>query len=470
MSSSSVSKDIIFDICYKLFNDLKKTNIQVKKVELIKEAMLKDEEFCEFFIQINDDQQKTHISKTTVETLKNKNISDYQKYAPKVSSDSTSFTIKYLYEMVCDESEDRWSGNTAKYYIKKYILDHNLNNDESDILYNVISRIFHIGITITTLSKSLPEFFTKFNVAKTQKFDQSKFDKLNIKHPNMKWFISEKLDGDRLTVTHMSDNDDKISILIRTRSGRNISILKALEDEIKTFTETIGYVLDGELSSGKYGYDRKENFKYITGLLSGKDQITENFYFNVFDLLPIEVFNTPSSKLNTPFSERVSLLKQISKNKEFKFIKFVDQTVFTKDKMDLMQSEIAAKDGEGVILRADFEYENKRTNYFMKIKFEEDGEFLVTNVNIIDDYYQKATNSTITALKSVTIKLNHGGKEYNVDVGSGFNDTQKIEFAKNPNLILNKIITVKYMDISKTSDGVYSLRMPIFKGFKKDMV
>ena len=50
-----------------------------------------------------------------------------------------------------------------------------------------------------------------------------------------------------------------------------------------------------------------------------------------------------------------------------------------------------------------------------------------------------------------------------VNVGSGLDDKQRIEWYNNPNLIIGKQIQVKYKEESRNADGTVSLQFPILK-------
>ena len=47
-----------------------------------------------------------------------------------------------------------------------------------------------------------------------------------------------------------------------------------------------------------------------------------------------------------------------------------------------------------------------------------------------------------------------------VKVGSGFSDEERKLFWNSPDIILNKVVEVKYFEESQNADGSYSLRFP----------
>ena len=69
--------------------------------------------------------------------------------------------------------------------------------------------------------------------------------------------------------------------------------------------------------------------------------------------------------------------------------------------------------------------------------------------------------------KEVTVRMmaqayiNHKG--YEVKVGSGWNQEQRLKYEANPELIIGKTITVQYFEESKNQQGELSLRFPTVK-------
>ena len=55
-----------------------------------------------------------------------------------------------------------------------------------------------------------------------------------------------------------------------------------------------------------------------------------------------------------------------------------------------------------------------------------------------------------------------------VRVGSGFSDEQRIEFWKNPDLIVGRVIEVKYKEVTKNKNGTESLQFPVFMQIREE--
>jgi len=57
------------------------------------------------------------------------------------------------------------------------------------------------------------------------------------------------------------------------------------------------------------------------------------------------------------------------------------------------------------------------------------------------------------------VKINHNGND--VYVGSGLSDQQRLDWYKDPSLIIGKQIQVKYKEETKNQDGTISLQFPV---------
>ena len=66
---------------------------------------------------------------------------------------------------------------------------------------------------------------------------------------------------------------------------------------------------------------------------------------------------------------------------------------------------------------------------------------------------------------ALVCKFIYKGEECDVEVGTGMNDSDRKLIFDNPSLVVGKVITIKYFEVSKDSKtGKYSLRFPSFLG------
>ena len=89
-----------------------------------------------------------------------------------------------------------------------------------------------------------------------------------------------------------------------------------------------------------------------------------------------------------------------------------------------------------------------------------------------DDFMKVITNhmhedimmhqKTIETMTNIIVDY----KGFNVSVGSGFSLSERNEYYNDPELIKNKIVTIKYFEETKNDQGGLSLRFPTFKGIR----
>ena len=110
-------------------------------------------------------------------------------------------------------------------------------------------------------------------------------------------------------------------------------------------------------------------------------------------------------------------------------------------------------------------YECKRSTSWLKSK-------PVIEVSLKVKAVEEGTGRNIGRLGAVNVEGIDGGKAFKLSVGSGFSDSQRLEFWKKKDELLNQIIEIKADAITKSQDSKYwSLRFPRFKnfrGFKKN--
>ena len=69
-------------------------------------------------------------------------------------------------------------------------------------------------------------------------------------------------------------------------------------------------------------------------------------------------------------------------------------------------------------------------------------------------------------LGALVCKGTDGDKTIQVNVGSGFSDTQRDEFWEHRDKIKNQLIEVRADAVTQNQDGTWSLRFPRFKVFR----
>ena len=76
----------------------------------------------------------------------------------------------------------------------------------------------------------------------------------------------------------------------------------------------------------------------------------------------------------------------------------------------------------------------------------------------------EGTGKNVDKLGSITIQFEYQGQLYECNCGSGFSDEERDLYWKNPKLLINKIVTVGYFEVSKNQqDESYGLRFPTWE-------
>jgi DNA ligase-1 len=352
-----------------------------------------------------------------------------------------------IFSLLNDLKNRRITGDAALLACNSFIYEQ--PDHIQEMLYNLLDRDLKIKIGASLINEVFPNLIPEFKVALAKNYTEYR-NKINFSAE--RWFFSRKFDGLRLIT--IVDNGN---ISFFSRVGNEFKTLEVLRQHLqKVLPQNISRVLDGEL--GAIDANGDEQFQTILGDAKRKDFIIEHPMYHIFDMLTINEFY--SQKSDRTLVERHYDLLNLLENSSY--IEIVNQTE-VKSNEDLEEQQIfAIQNGwEGLIIRKDVPYEGKRTKNMLKVKEFKDAEYKVINAEfgkfpaIVNN-----ENILVDALLSVTIVH----KENQVNVGSGFTIDQRKYYYENPEQILNKIIKVKYFEETTDSDGIHSLRFPIFLG------
>ena len=357
-----------------------------------------------------------------------------------------------LFNMLKMLSDRVVTGNAAISLVKEYI---KLNSEYEELIRNIIdknlkTRIGHelIKRSFDTVKEKEHSIPCSLGYPIEKHLEYLKKSLIN----GEKWFISRKYDGIRAFLVY--GNEDKtVKILTRQMkpiTGLNPTVIDALNKSLKELDESV--ILDGELV---YILNDKEDFsKTISTIKSIEAKSIGGLQFRAFDIV----------NETTEFSKRQAKLHNLFKKcfHDSEMIKLVKQTLLTDFNYEELIKESKILGFEGFIIRRDCELKNGRSRDLLKIKPFQDGEFKVIDceigpMRILDDYQVERTE---TVLLSIKIDFKGNG----VNVGSGFSNLQRLEFAKDPELIMKKIVTIRYQSESKVEGRIEnSLRFPVFK-------
>lgn len=348
--------------------------------------------------------------------------------------------------------------------LKQYINYLALTDEELEFFYCMICQKINFGVSMKTFEKYdfLPNESDK-RPMKAKKLEE----KTNIVlEENEKIYITEKIDGFRCYYHKMHNT-------FYSKEGNRIegfnyykNILYDLIDEFvtKNYSDKSQKVLQIEKVDGELIH-KSNNFKLTSSIIKthGEKDCNSGIIYKIFDIGFYDVthFITFVNDDKKQYHERRKILDAFSiflKEKNIECIQVVPvEEIY--DKYDYNQiilkcEQIASKGKEGIMLNLGnscYE-EDKRSKGIWKVKLFQDDEFKCIGVNP-GEINSKFENT----LGSITIDVN--GKEVLVPA---FSDEDRALYWANPELIIGKMVTVKYFHY--TEDG--SLRHPSFKAIR----
>lgn len=373
-----------------------------------------------------------------------KTLDDIEKYLS-----SGMLDIFQLLDMLASNNINDSLRNTTKSFLKYY---QETDIEMFEIYKMIILKDLKINIGVKSINKVWKKLIPEFNVMLADKYfeKQSKVD-------GKEFIITQKLDGYRLVAINNNGN-----IECYTRQGQLVEGLVDIEKELYEILPN-NMVLDGELLAiNEDNLDSKD--LYRTTIKRGRKKgIKTGLEYHVFDILPLEDFKNGICK--NKCESRKNILHTMILGSYSKFIKEVpilykgtDTTMIIK-----LLDEQVNMGNEGVMVNlSDVPYECKRSSNILKVK-----KFQDCDVKVLD--LIEGTGKNKGKLGAITIQFEHKDKLYNCDCGSGFSDDERLKYWENPDILLNKIVTIGYFEVSQNSKTKeYGLRFPTWKGIIRD--
>lgn len=319
-----------------------------------------------------------------------------------------------------------------------------------ELYAQIVTKSLKIGVTSKTLNKIYgKDFIKEFNVMLAEKY----FD--NIDKVTGNFIVTAKLDGGRAVI--IKENG---STKVFTRQGQLIEDLIEIEDESQFLPDNMVY--DGELLlKNDKNLDSKDLYR-VTMKETRKDGIKKNLLFNCFDILPVEEFK--KGVWYVPCKDRKNYLHEILSKLDLKHIIEVPILYCGTDKNEIVTllDEARSKNEEGVMVNTSSGcYEAKRSKELLKVKV-----FNEADVRVIKVIEGEGKNKG--KLGSITVQFEHKGKLHETNIGSGFSDKEREKYFNSPELLLNKIVTVGYFEISQNQQGGYGFRFGTWKSIIRE--
>jgi ATP-dependent DNA ligase len=182
-------------------------------------------------------------------------------------------------------------------------------------------------------------------------------------------YVNVKLDGIRAIITKDGAT---------TRNGKkHCCIPHILESLAPFFDKYPSAILDGEI----YSHELHDDFNKISSLIR-KTKPTKEDLAESKSIVQYHVYDCPQIgqlKQSAPFIERFNMMASNLKN--YNYIHIVEAyTVTSKEEIIKYHEKFVSEGYEGIIVRLNKAYENKRSKHLLKYKVFDDAEFKILDI------------------------------------------------------------------------------------------
>jgi len=345
------------------------------------------------------------------------------------------------------------TGDIAAASVKSFVEKHSLSF--SDTIYRILDKNLKCGASASTINSVFSGLIPEFNVALAYNYDDHVS---RVDFEKDRWYASRKLDGVRCIA-----RKENGVVTFSSREGISFETLGVIKCQLEGINID-NFVLDGELCLiDDFGCD---DFQGVMKVIKKKNYTIPNPKYKLFDCLMLSEFDSGCSK--RILSERWddTCPDEISGFRIFDFendnISVLEQHLIVNNNNLQMHRDLAIEKGwEGLILRKDCEYKGKKSNHLLKVKQFKDAEYIVKGIVAGDYTYTDKSKAVCTVHGVLSLIIDHNGVQ--VGVGSGLSVGDRISWAKNPDLIVGKVVTVKYFEETLNDKGEVSLRFPTLK-------
>ena len=317
--------------------------------------------------------------------------------------------------------------------------------EAAKLLDALICKDLSIGVDSRTVNSVIPDCIPTFSCMLANKY----FDKPE-KLSGKSFAITTKLDGFRL----IAMKDDYGNVSFYSRVGKRIEGLVEIEEELKNGFAS-GLVFDGELTVSNYfEMESKEAYKAASKIISLKEDTPKRgLTYRVFDVLTLDEWRTQNC-VHT-YGERRNLLEEIFGYAlgPIPHIELLPVLYWGSDTSKVTEwlDKVVSEGGEGVMLNLqDSTYKFTRCWDIMKVK-----KFNSLDLEVIG--MEEGSGRLAGTLGAIHVRYKGGNI---VKVGSGFSDEERTLYWSQPDLILHKIVEIKYFESTKNADGQESMRFP----------
>ncbi len=346
-----------------------------------------------------------------------------------------------IFELLNDLNSRTYTGHDAIAMVNTFI---NMNEEYEDLIFSIIDRNMEIRASSSVINKVIPNLIPTFDVALATKYEPKFCD-----FENEEWLASRKLDGVRCIIRKEGDK-----VTAYSRQGNEFTTIQKVLDDVALIPGN--FVLDGEICL--MDENGNEDFQGVMKQIKRKNHTIANPRYVIFDFLTLEEFDT---KQGTATLEDRYINLQGCDLTETDTLSLLEQHPIESDKELANMITEADKAGyEGIMLRKNVGYEGKRSKNLLKCKKFFDAEYVVESLDF-DNHRIIRDGKEVVVPMLAQAYITHKG--YEVAIGSGWNQAQRIKYEANPELLTGNTITVQYFEETKNQEGGISLRFPTVK-------
>jgi len=332
-------------------------------------------------------------------------------------------------------------------------------NEEKETFKKIICKNFPLGVDSKTINKCFPKLIPTFDVCLCEKY----YDKPELVDGKREFAISTKIDGCRCIAIKERGN-----IKLVSRQGKLWTGCKEIEEAIKKLPID-NFVFDGEITIKDFmKYPSKDVYKMTTKIISTKDEEKKGICLNIFDGMPLHMWNSKNSDLTLPYMTRMRKIYELiylqNKSDAISYVKniYIGKDVSQIEK--LMKGIVREQDWEGLVIKfTDSKYEWKRSKNWLKVKAFEEMDLIVVGVEEGSNHNKGRLGALICEIEYP--KLGH----IEAKVGSGYSEDERIRFWEMKNELIGRTISVQYFEQTEnTSTHIKSLRFPVFLELKEE--
>lgn len=335
-------------------------------------------------------------------------------------------------------------GGAASTYVARLFAC--VSEDDQEVLRRVLGRNLKCGVSESTVEKIWPDLKLSYPCMLVSPLDA----KTKLTFPMI---AQTKMDGMRFNA--IVENG---KVQYRSRNGKELDLFGALDDDVKSLTADLSFVLDGELlMAGANGkpMDRKTGNGLLTKFQKGTGtaELAKQIRAVVWDIVPLFAFR--KGRCSVGYRERHLMLTPENVNN---IIIAPITVVNSMEEAQVLYQQKLAEGEEGLVLKdPKGPWEDKRVKHQVKMKAELEADLRVTGFLPGSGKFEGKIGSLLVETADGRVKT---------AVGTGLNDEERsLPFTE----FENKIVAIKYNAvITDKKTGLKSLFLPVFVEIRED--